>query len=366
MERNYGVNVFVMDSGERFCHVVDRLSGLPLYNPNLYLTTKVRPNCASSTVEAAASNLVAFLRFLDSYEIDLERRVHEKKFLREYELDALRDFFQYKFKYGTSKSLTTSITSVGHEAERKEIVQKNTQYSRLTTAAAYFKWLARYLLIDLSIQDRKHIDQIETQIKARRPKNKRRNMSLQDKALDVAQVEMLFEILRIGSDLNPFTAAVQRRNRLIILLLYHLGIRGGELLKIRISHIDFGKNTLHVVRSADDKLDLRKKEPNAKTQDRVLPMKDSLVKEIHDYVTKERRFVRNAKRHDFLFVTHKSGPTVGQAISLSAYQKIIAVVSVVAPQLFEVTGHRLRHTWNDVLSEHFDAMDEPPAYSGPS
>ncbi len=36
------VRSFVMQSGERHCLVIDRKSGVPLYAPNLFLTTQVR------------------------------------------------------------------------------------------------------------------------------------------------------------------------------------------------------------------------------------------------------------------------------------------------------------------------------------
>lgn len=59
MEKKYGASSFIMDSGERYCHVVDRNSGLPEYYPNLFMTTQVRnSNNAFSTVGSAASLLV--------------------------------------------------------------------------------------------------------------------------------------------------------------------------------------------------------------------------------------------------------------------------------------------------------------------
>ncbi len=45
MEKSYVVNTFVMDSGERYCLVVEQSSGLPEYYSNLFLTTQIR-NCS--------------------------------------------------------------------------------------------------------------------------------------------------------------------------------------------------------------------------------------------------------------------------------------------------------------------------------
>ncbi|MDA4230638.1 tyrosine-type recombinase/integrase, partial [Escherichia coli] len=65
---------------------------------------------------------------------------------------------------------------------------------------------------------------------------------------------------------------MQRRNRLMILLLFYLGIRGGELLNIRIQDIDFSANRIRIVRRADEQADSRTNEPNAKTRERLLPL----------------------------------------------------------------------------------------------
>jgi|TARA_Y100001938_G_C7857643_1_gene313967 integrase len=105
-----------------------------------------------------------------------------------------------------------------------------------------------------------------------------------------------------------------------------LGLRGGELLNIKIEDIDFSKHQVRVVRRADEPDDPRIKEPNVKTLERTIPVAESLSKELHDYITKDRRKVQNARRNRFLFVTHKSGPTVGRPISKSGYHKILLVV----------------------------------------
>ncbi|HBM1961967.1 TPA: site-specific integrase, partial [Escherichia coli] len=151
---------------------------------------------------------------------------------------------------------------------------------------------------------------------------------------------------------------VQRRNRLMILLLFYLGIRGGELLNIRIQDIDFSANRIRIVRRADEQADSRTNEPNAKTRERLLPLAESLAQELHSYILQDRRKVRNAKKNDYLFVTYKSGPTLGNPISKGGYHKIFSVVRSISPQLYAATGHSLRHTWNRKFSERMDAMNE--------
>lgn len=75
MEKNYRVTTFVMDSGERYCMVVDRASGLPMYYPTLFLTTQIRNReDAFSTMLAAANNFGYVVTLCRSRDIDLEQR----------------------------------------------------------------------------------------------------------------------------------------------------------------------------------------------------------------------------------------------------------------------------------------------------
>lgn len=355
MEKNYRVTTFVMDSGERYCMVVDRASGLPMYYPTLFLTTQIRnKGNAFSTTLAAANNLVLLLRFLESRDINLEQRFLTKDFFKPHELDDLRDFAQRKQGRMPSKALSNPWL----DDELTNIVDNGTQHSRLTTFANYLRWYAMHILKMPELDVVEQINAMAEQIKTRRPSKQGRNGDLQDKSLSDVQLDALFELIQPGSASNPFSIDVQRRNRLMILLLFYLGIRGGELLNIRIQDIDFSTNRIHIVRRADERADSRTNEPNAKTRERLLPLAESLVQELHGYITQDRRNVRNAKKNDYLFVTYKRGPTVGNPISKAGYHKIFSVVRAVSPQLYAASGHSLRHTWNRKFSERMDAMDE--------
>ncbi|EPG7966332.1 tyrosine-type recombinase/integrase [Citrobacter koseri] len=355
MEKNYRVTTFVMDSGERYCMVVDRASGLPMYYPTLFLTTQIRnKGNAFSTTLAAANNLVLLLRFLESRDINLEQRFLTKDFFKPHELDDLRDFAQRKQGRMPSKALSNPWL----DDELTNIVDNGTQHSRLTTFANYLRWYAMHILKMPELDVVEQTNAMAEQIKTRRPSKQGRNGDLQDKSLSDVQLDALFELIQPGSASNPFSIDVQRRNRLMILLLFYLGIRGGELLNIRIQDIDFSTNRIHIVRRADERADSRTNEPNAKTRERLLPLAESLVQELHGYITQDRRNVRNAKKNDYLFVTYKRGPTVGNPISKAGYHKIFSVVRAVSPQLYAASGHSLRHTWNRKFSERMDAMDE--------
>lgn len=335
--------------------VVDRSSGLPVYYPTLFLTTQIRNRGdAFSTMLVAASNLVMLLRFVDRRDINLEQRFLSKDFFKPHELDDLRDFAQRK----QGKKPLMAPSSPWLEDATLDIVDNGTQHSRLTTFANYLRWYAMHILKTAELEVVEQINTMADQIKMRRPSKKGRNCDLQDRSLSDVQLDALFEIIQPGSESNPFSIDVQRRNRLMILLLFYLGIRGGELLNTRIQDIDFSTNRIRIVRRADERADSRTNEPNAKTRERLLPLAESLVKELHSYITQDRRNVRNAKKNDYLFVTYKRGPTVGLPISKGGYHKIFSVVRAVSPQLYAATGHSLRHTWNRKFSERMDFLDE--------
>ena len=350
MINSFGTTSFSMSSGERYCLVIDRITQLPIYHPNLFITTQLRNKSDSfSTMLSAANNIAIFLRFLDDRDINLEERVLCRELFETYELDDLRDYTQRRF---------SKVADEGCYVGNEGVVSSITHYMRLTTIAQYISWYANHLIKQPSTVEARQIKRVETQIKARRPVKKGRNRD-QDRSLDDDQLEVLFEVIRLESSLNPFSKDVQRRNRLMILILYYLGIRGGELLNLRISDIDFSKHHLKVIRRADEKNDPRVQEPNAKTLERTTLLGEILSKELHEYIIKDRRKVTNAKRNDFLFITHKEGPTVGQPISKSSYYKVLNVVKTVSPDLYKLTGHKLRHTWNRKFSERMDLMDKP-------
>ncbi|MBL0550814.1 hypothetical protein JD551_17685 [Aeromonas caviae] len=143
MEKIYGVNQFVMQSGERYCLVVDRSSGLPVYYPNLYITTQIRNRGAAfATMMAAASHLAILLRFMESRGINLEQRFLNKEFLNLHELDDLRDFAQHK----KEKTSSQALSSPWSQLEDTNTVDNGTQYSRLTTFAHYLRWYARHIV----------------------------------------------------------------------------------------------------------------------------------------------------------------------------------------------------------------------------
>ena len=227
---------------------------------------------------------------------------------------------------------------------------------RLTHIGKYVKWLADTLLSSAKDQQTtRAIQAMQEGLESRRPAKKGRNQEGREKGLTKEQLMILQEVIRPGSEGNPFeNLAIQVRNQLMIWVLLHLGVRGGELLNLRIKDIDWSNNQIVIARRADEKSDPRVDQPLVKTLDRRLPMKDTLADAIRQYVTNHRKNVPGARKNDYLFVTHKSGPTQGQPISSSAYRQVINLIAGASPELACLHGHDLRHTWNHDFSELMD------------
>lgn len=359
--RSYKIKSFVMKSGERYCLLVDKASGLPLYYPNLFVTTQIRNNSLSvSVMEQALAAINVLLTFCAERKIDLEARFLKREFFELHELDAIRDHCQLRFVRERVDPTGNVIPLSPKERpkRRKASTGLANEYMRLTHIGKYVKWLADVLLS--SAKDRQTASMIKAmqgELESRRPANKGRNQAGREKGLTKRQMAVLLEIVRPGADGNPFDSpATQIRNQLMILMLMHLGIRGGELLNLRIKDIDWSNNQIVIARRADEKSDPRLDQPLVKTLDRRLPMKETLVKAIHGYVVDHRKKVPGARKNDYLFVTHKSGITQGQPISRSAYMKVINLIAGASPELANLTGHDLRHTWNHEFSEAMDRI----------
>jgi integrase len=360
----YSIKTLIMTSGERYCLLFERTTGVPLFYPNLYVTTQVRNNSLSlSAMEMALTSINVLLSYCMNGGIDIEKRFRQRNFFTLNELDGIRDFCQQRFRQ--MATAPTGPVRVGGKPKQKPSMtaKSSTEYVRITYIGKYAKWLAEILQTGpLDRQTAEEISAMQKRLESRRPKRKERNQLRGEKGLDEHQVDLLTELVRLGAEGNPFPdPAVQVRNRLVIFILLHLGKRGGELLSIRARDIDWQNNQIVIARRADAKDDPRPRQPLTKTLDHRLPVEPSLMQEIRRYISEIRNKVPNARKHDYLFVTHKSGPTQGQPLSISAFQKMIKVIANTTPELHNLHGHALRHTWNHRFSVYMDTMDNPPS-----
>ncbi len=349
-----------MGTGERYCVLVDRETGIPLFNPNLFVTTQVRNNSLSlSAMETALNGIQILLAFCESRGINLEARISRGDFFGSHELDAIRDACQKRFDTGRPGDKPKVVKF----EVPKTRVEKATEYARLTEIADYLNWLCGFLLGSAVGRDAStRIRQMVGGLNARRPPFKHRNQIRREYGFDDSQIDKLFEVITPGSAGNPFVRIdVQQRNNVIINALFYIGNRGGELLNLRIPDIKFDTNQILIARRADEAADPRLHQPLVKTLDRLVPMRDSLASLFFEYIFTVRKHVPHAERNDYVFVNHKEGETQGQPLSISGYQKMIRTIANSALELADLHGHALRHTWNRRFSEFMDALENPPS-----
>jgi integrase len=356
------IKSFIMESGERYCLLVDTASGLPLYYPNLFVTTQVRNRSLSkAAMDTALNSVQVLLGLCKARGIDLESRFQNRQFLTIQELDSIRDECQKRL-IGLRPAHVVSIRRSGRTGRtRTERVGKSCEYVRLTGIAEYVQWLAHTLLAgSLDGETAARVKEMVNQMRARRPPDKGRNTLGPAKDLDDHQIEILAEVVRPGSLINPFTDdGVQYRNCVAVLILIYLGCRLGELLNLKLTDIDFANQHIVFARRADDRDDPRVDQPLVKTLDRRSPMRDTLASLVHTYL-QFRKKVPNSRGHDYLFVTHKPGRTQGQAWSISGFEKMIKCIAASVPELAGFHAHVARHTWNRKFSELMDALENPP------
>ncbi|KWO58912.1 tyrosine-type recombinase/integrase [Burkholderia territorii] len=155
------------------------------------------------------------------------------------------------------------------------------------------------------------------------------------------RLQRLLQICHPDSCENPWKRPYRQRNYLIVLMMATLGVRRGELLKLRVSDCRLARiiPEIRVQRSPDDPADPRINEPQVKTESRLLPCDKSFARYLNDYICRARRRISGADRSPFLFLSRG-----GQPMSLMRVNGLLAQVAVVHPEFDDLHPHSLRST----------------------
>jgi len=334
----------VFKSGERFPILLNN-AGVPLHEPTVFAVAEVRNrHRASNTIANVLAALSVFQRFLDERGINLASRLNAGELLELGEIEAL---------------VRTCSSDISGRARTRSVVTSEVCGTRLRTIRRYLEWLVKGKLLATdyphsSLLQRRASLIVET-INSRIPPSSERGEPREGLAPEVVQHAL--EVMSPTSPANPWRREhVRFRNHLIWSVLYYLGVRGGELLGVRIRHIDLRKGTIRIVRQADAHDDPRRRQPSTKTLARELAISEQLQRELSEYILQHRRKLPNAKRHDFLFVSDSGAP-----LSSSTLNKVFRVLRAKCPELPKsLTPHVLRHTWNDRFSEEVDGRNIDP------
>ncbi len=347
------------DDGERYLLLVDE-RGMPLYFPTLYATVVVRGGSrAANTIRNALSAIKVLYNWQGEYKVDIESSFACGELLEAHQIHALRDFMQRALDCDAQPE--KKVLSITARRYKPKNVSTKVQYARLTVVADYLGFLAVQLQQG-SEESKKRIQAMVSTLRACRPKISNKSQKDRDEIhLDVDLLDRLDNVLKPGCEGNPVKSyEIQVRNALMIGILRVTGMRRGELLNLKVEDIDFSANKLSVVRRPDAKGDLRVYQPVAKTRERTIPVDPLLADRIHDYVLKYRSKVPGAKRHGYLFVTHKAGPSCGRPLSIAGFAKFMREIKSLGPEFGGVHAHALRHVWNYVFSKQLDEKGVTP------
>ena len=373
MTQIFSVRTVRFTSGERFPVLIDLVRGGPILDTTVYTVSVLRSkNRATNTIEATLRALAIFYLFIEKENIDFESRLRSGVALDFGEIDALlrlcRKSMKELYRYYEERKIPLQSTIHVASFERVRMKQSKgdnvsdvlSPSTRIRYIRDYLAWLIDSCSLKFFSNEKTRVaayqlsKKITESINARLSSSKNRNTVGSREGLSAEALKHLSLVIEPTSILNPWHHSFTRkRNQLAITWLLDLGVRRGELLGLEIQDINFSNLTVEIRRNADSDNDPRRRQPLAKTLDRILPISERLAKMTEEYITLFRSQNRAGLTHGFLFVA--SG--TGQPLSLIGLNKIFEVLRVKCPSLpGNLVPHILRHSTNDMLSENFDRL----------
>ncbi len=326
----------VLDSGERLPCLVESMTWLPVRVATRWAVRYRRYRVQSSTL---ASNLRVLGRLYawsrDSRGYELDDHLTRGDALRNREIESLVDMFRTK--------------RVGDGLDTGAFDQ------HLAVVENFLKWSldsenrggSNGLSLQQLAAERGRIEQVfqSFRIGARSPE---RIEPLEE--TDIAAIRSA-----IGPKRNPggelsfpaaFSAHTRLRNWATFEVALELGIRRGELLKLRLDSLPRGADDgIRILRRPDDPHDSRAREPAVKTAERAIPASRELLSAVRAYLTYPAPLGRVSGKSPYLFITRRGSP-----VSIDTADDIIAALgrcSGITP----LSWHRLRHTWAERMAE---------------
>lgn len=336
--------------GVRTCIIVNAQTGVPLVYENLYISIISRSiNYSYSTIEAIAGSLLSFANYSYTKGFNLNEKINcEAKVTGSFVYDLMNHLSLKK-----TKSKVVNIKA-------DKVVSENCLHFKLTVIEKYLVWF----YTNIKNKNLSSVELISRYFKDLKPKikNIETNTDCEEKALDKKQISTLKEIIKADSIKNPFKECVRVRNEVILEILLETGIRGGELLNLRIDDVNFEKNEINIVRRPDSIEDNRIRQPLVKTLGRKIPITKSLSEKIQEYINFSRSKEVLSVNHKYLLVSHSDNSRLGSALTITGFQKIFIKIRGSDQCLKNILAHSLRHTWNVTYSENMYKMADPENY----
>lgn len=378
MAVGYQVKVIRCESGERLPLLVNRETGIPLWDPTLFLLTELRSTSrASSTLSQAARAVMVAHQAFDYLEIDIVERLAQGRLIDLGEIDSLTKLaglsqlaLDQALKVGQRASTAPSgvisleKARMRSRAKKQSQVQSETKDIRLMYIRDYIAWLAagRLLKLDAHHPQRQSLsttaELVVGRLNARISGGKKDGLNARQGVSSDVRARAL-EVVDPLHPENPWkNKHVRSRNQLIFMWLLLLGLRNGEFLTVRARDVNLRAGEVTIYRRPDDPEDPRAEEAKVKKGGRLLALSPELAELTRLYLTGPRSKIPGAKRHPFLIVATGTG----KPLSRSQLNKLFRELRTKVPGLpDDLSPHVLRHTWNDDFSELMDERGVEPA-----
>ena len=369
----FHVETLVFNNGERY-PVLMGDDEMPHCFITLWVTSKLRAvGKAEQTISNKLNHVKWFLKWQDTEQRDLYTEFRQGQFLSITDIENIKSFLSIDIQHLKSETKRTSksrgkVVSLAGTPKLIDVtpsVGRNHHYNRMTSVIEYLTFLAK-LAVSRSAnrQLNSKIDKMEKHFKAARPKGKGKNVldNTNSKILPEGLVGEFMAVAQYDNPNNPFKQPnIRLRNHLMFHLMEKHGIRRGEMLSLQLTDMTLHgeKKSIWVRRTHDDKHDSRIKQPVAKTKERMLRISSETATLIDRYIKEYRAKTPNAKKHPYLFVTHRKCATQGEPVSISTFDNTIVPAMKSVDERFSVIHpHYFRHNWNDGYSEKVDRNNE--------
>lgn len=335
------VHIFVRSDGERL-PLVQETCLVPAHYATSLILRKRERSVAFETLNALAHDLVHLGQWAILENVDIHERFASGRYLNADETSSL----------AAALGVTTSALRRNQKLplgrvklSSADTVSNATKRRRLAAASDYLDLVARTHEAHTSNSEQaKRSERRQDMLSALRARLPRVRSSRVRNAFTETQLGRLIKFLNTGDPAQIWKDEdLRSRNWAIMNVLIATGVRQGELRQLKITDVDFREPSLTVERRPDGPEDPRVREPNAKTNDRIIPMSERLALILEDYYFGCGSDAAAVSKSRFLFLS-LSNRSRGQPISAQTVRAVVADVGAHIG-LSNLVPHALRHAW---------------------